>query len=143
MLAKAENILRENTLCVLCTEANGNPYCSLMTYILMDDLSVLYLVSTLESRKYQNLLTNPRVSVLVDTRQNLGLSAAEKIVSVTFEGFFQPLTDAEAEGIKTKLANDHMELNKILKNPSCVVFGIQLKSFLLLDGPTDSYQGNL
>lgn len=143
MLAKLENILRENTLCVLCTVADGNPYCSLMTYLLMDDLSIIYLVSTRKSRKYQNLLANPRVSILVDTRQHCDTSATEKIVSITFEGLFEPLTDSETPKIKANLAKGHGELNEILNNPDCVVFAIKLKSFLLLDGPVDSYQGNI
>ncbi|MBU4438341.1 MAG: pyridoxamine 5'-phosphate oxidase family protein [Acetobacterium sp.] len=143
MLAKVTTILHENTLCVLCTELNGNPHCSLMTYLLSDDLKVLYLVSTRESRKYQNLLTNPRVSVLVDTRQRLGTNPAENIVSVTFEGLFHPLADPETQIVRIHLAQAHPELNAILKNPDCVIFGIHLKSFLLLDGPVDSYQGDL
>nr|WP_320024774.1 pyridoxamine 5'-phosphate oxidase family protein [uncultured Acetobacterium sp.] len=143
MLAKVATILRENTLGVLCTESNGNPHCSLMTYIMMDDLNVLYIVSTLESRKYKNLLVNPRVSVLVDTRQNRGTNTAGNIVSITFEGLFQPLADSETQMIQTHLALAHPELNDILNNPDCVIFGIHLKSFLLLDGPVDSYQGDL
>jgi len=143
MLAKLETILRENSLCVLCTEADGKPYCSLMTYLLSDDLSLLYLVSTEKSRKYQNLLANPRVSLLVDTRQNRGTAAGENIVSVTFEGLFQPLADAKTLRIKANLAKEHGELAEILNHPSCVVFAIQLKSFLLLDGPVDSCKGEL
>jgi len=143
MLAKLKSILHENSLCVLCTEADGKPYCSLMTYLLMEDLSVLYLVSTRESRKYQNLLTNPRVSVLVDTRQKLGTSATEKIISITFEGLFQPLANSEAQNIKANLVKDHGELTEIFNHPDSVVFAIKLKSFLLLDGPVDSYKGSL
>ena len=143
MLAKVTTILRENTLCVLCTELNGNPHCSLMTYIMMDDPNVLYLVSTLESRKYQNILANPRVSILVDTRQNRDTTATENIVSVTFEGLFHPLAEPETQMVKTHLAQAHPELDAILKNPDCVIFGIRLKSFLLLDGPVDSFQGDL
>jgi len=143
MLAKLETILRENSLCVLCTEADGKPYCSLMTYLLSDDLSLLYLVSTQESRKYQNLLANPRVSLLVDTRQNRGTAAGGNIVSVTFEGLFQPLADAKTPPIKANLAKEHGELAEILNHPSCVVFAIQFKSFLLLDGPVDSCKGEL
>lgn len=143
MLAKLETILRENSLCVLCTEAAGKPYCSLMTYLPNDDLSLLYLVATEESRKYQNLLANPRVSLLVDTRQNRGTAAGENIVSVTFEGLFQPLADAKTLRIKANLAKEHGELAEILNHPSCVVFTIQLKSFLLLDGPVDSCKGEL
>lgn len=114
-----------------------------MTYLLSDDLSLLYLVATEESRKYQNLLANPRVSLLVDTRQNRGTAAGENIVSVTFEGLFQPLADAKTPRIKANLAKEHGELAEILNHPNCVVFTIQLKSFLLLDGPVDSYKGDL
>ncbi|WP_026395073.1 pyridoxamine 5'-phosphate oxidase family protein [Acetobacterium malicum] len=143
MLAKLETILRENSLCVLCTEAAGNPYCSLMTYLSSDDLRVLYLVSTRESRKFKNLLANPRVSVLVDSRQHRGPTATENIVSVTFSGLFQPLADSETERVKTAFTREHPELTEILTHPDSVIFAIKLMSYLLLDGPVDADQGDL
>jgi len=139
MLAKLETILRENSLCVLCTEAAGNPYCSLMTYLLSDDRRTLYLVSTRESRKFKNLLANPRVSVLVDSRQHP--TAGANIVSVTFAGLFQPLADAAP--IKTSFAREHPELTEILNHPDSVIFAIKLTSYLLLDGPVAADQGDL
>lgn len=141
MLAKLESLLRNNSLCVLCTEATGNPYCSLMTYLPSDDLTSLYLVATRESRKFQNLLANPRVSVLVDSRQHQGQGA--NIVSVTLAGLFQPLTEAEVPPIKTTLAEKHPELKEILNHPDSLVFAIQLQSYLLLDGPVAAEQGEL
>jgi len=141
MLAKVATILRENSLCVLCTEAAGNPYCSLMTYLLSDDRRSLYLVATRESRKFKNLLANPRVSVLVDSRQHP--AAAANIVSVTFAGLFQPLADAEVQPIKTTFAGKHPELEEILSHPDSVVFAIKLQSYLLLDGPVAADQGDL
>jgi len=141
MLAKLETILRENSLCVLCTEAAGNPYCSLMTYLLSDDRRTLYLVSTRESRKFKNLLANPRVSVLVDSRQHP--AAGANIVSVTFAGLFQTLVDAETERVTTAFAREHPELTEILNHPDSVIFAIKLTSYLLLDGPVDADQGDL
>ncbi len=143
MLDQVEKILQENSLCVLCTEANGNPYCSLMTYILMDDLRTLYMISTLKSRKYKNLLANPNVSVLIDTRQKPNTTSTKKIISVTFAGIFQPLKGSESQKVRTNLANNHSELDDFLKDPNCAIFSVKLKSFLLLDGPIDSYAGNL
>ncbi|WP_373484747.1 pyridoxamine 5'-phosphate oxidase family protein [Acetobacterium malicum] len=143
MLAKLETILRENSLCVLCTEAAGSPYCSLMTYLLSDDLRVLYLISTRKSRKFKNLLANPRVSVLVDSRQHRGPTATENIVSVTFSGLFQPLADSETQRVKTAFAREHPELTEILNHPDSVIFAIKLMSYLLLDGPVDADQGDL
>lgn len=141
MLAKLETILRQNSLCVLCTKAAGSPYCSLMTYLPSDDLRVLYLISTRESRKFKNLLANPRVSVLVDSRQYP--TAGANIVSVTFTGLFQPLADAEAERVKTAFAREHPELTEILNHPDSVIFAVKLTSYLLLDGPVDADQGDL
>lgn len=141
MLAKLDTILHENTLCVLCTESDGNPYCSLMTYLLSDDLRTLYLVSSRESQKFKNLLANPRVSVLVDSRQHQ--AAGANIVSVTFAGLFQALADTEVQRIKTDFAREHRELAEILNHPDGVVFAINLKSYLLLDGPVAAEQGDL
>lgn len=141
MLTKLESLLRDNSLCVLCTEATGNPYCSLMTYLPSDDLGTLYLVSTRESRKFKNLLANPRVSILVDSRQYP--TAGANIVSVTFAGLFTPLTEAEVLPIKTAFAEKHPELAEILSHPDSLVFAIKLQSYLLLDGPVAAEQGEL
>ncbi|MBP8866109.1 MAG: pyridoxamine 5'-phosphate oxidase family protein [Acetobacterium sp.] len=141
MLAKLETLLRENSLCVLCTEATSNPYCSLMTYLPSDDLATLYLVATRESRKFKNLLVNPRVSVLVDSRQHP--AAAANIVSVSLAGLFKPLTAAEVPPLKTAFAGTHPELAEILNHPDSVIFAIKLQSYLLLDGPVAAVQGDL
>lgn len=143
MIAKVEKILRENTLCVLCTESSGHPYCSLMTYTIKDDLSILYMLSTQESRKYKNLLLNPNVSLLVDTRQRTTTLTDNKITAITFEGTYEPLPDDTVKQITADLNRNHAELNALLESPNCILFGIRLKSFLLLDGPIKSYKGNL
>lgn len=42
MLGKVKEIFQDNTLCVLCTASGGIPHCSLMTYVLGDDLKTVY-----------------------------------------------------------------------------------------------------
>jgi len=88
-------------------------------------------------------MRNPNVSVLVDTRENFNDAAAKKIVSVTFEGVYQPVEHEELEHFRTRLTIEHLELNEILKNPNSILISIALKCFLLLNGPVDSYQGDL
>ena len=106
-----------------------------------DDLGTLYLVSTGESQKFKNLLANPRVSVLVDSRQHP--TARANIVSVTFAGLFKPLADADIAPLKTAFAEKHPELKEILNHPDSVIFAIKLQSYLLLDGPVAAEQGDL
>lgn len=143
MLAQVEKILHDNSLCVLCTAGEGVPHCSLMTYLLSDDQRTLYMVSTAESKKYRNLLSNPHVSVLIDTRQDYSGSGKGMVSSVTFEGTYQPLEENDTQRIRLVLAEEHPELSGILSNPEGVLFGIKLDAFLLLNGPVDSYQGVL
>ena len=143
MLDKVEKILQENTLCVLCTDGEGIPYCSLMTYMPSFDLKILYMISIQESKKYKNILSNPDVSVLIDTRQRISYQSDKKIISITFEGVYQLIAQNEIESIKSRFANEHIELDEIIKSPGVAIFAIKLKSFLLLDGAVNSFKGNM
>ena len=141
MLDKVKEMLMNNSLCVLCTVSGDLPYCSLMTYLHSDDLNMVYMVTVRESRKYRNLVENPIASLLVDNRQQLSFPSDETVSSITFEGFLKHLDPIETEGVRMLLNERHGELKEILKNPDCIIFGIELKSFLLLNGPVGSVQG--
>lgn len=143
MLDSVKAMLLDNTLCVMCTTSEGLPYCSLMTYVLSEDLKTVYMVTVRESRKYRNLKENARVSLLVDNRQRLDFHSEEHVASITFEGVHRPLNTEESEGARDLFAASHSELHEILKNPDCVIFGVELKTFLLLNGPVDSVQGEV
>lgn len=143
MLDRVKEMLMDNSLCVLCTVSTDLPYCSLMTYVLSDDLKTVYMVTDRKSRKFRNLLGNSVVSLLVDNRQKLVFPSDDTVASVTFEGFLKHLDPLETEVVRVRLVKRHEELKNILNNPDCVIFGIELKSFLLLNGPVDSVQGEL
>ena len=101
------------------------------------------MVTDRKSRKFRNLLENSIVSLLVDNRQKLVFPSDDTVASVTFEGVLKHLDPLETEVVRIKLVKRHEELKNILNNPDCVIFGIELKSFLLLNGPVDSVQGEL
>lgn len=143
MLDRVKEMLLDNTLCVLCTASEGFPYCSLMTYVLSEDLKTVYMVTVRESRKYRNLMENATVSILVDNRQRIDFHSDERIASITFEGVHKSLNSIESEGARNLLADRHSELHEILKNPDGVIFGVELKTFLLLNGPVESVQGEV
>lgn len=141
MLTRVREMLLDNSLCVLCTVSGNLPYSSLMTYVLSDDLKTMYMVTVRESRKYRNLLENPKVSLLIDNRQKWVASSGEVVSSLTIEGVLKPLEPIETTLIRAKLVEGHGELKEIVGNPDCVIFGVELKTFLLLSGPVDAVQG--
>lgn len=143
MLAQVKELLTTNSLCVLCTTNGDTPYCSLMTYALSDDLTTVYMVTVRDSRKFKNLLENSAISLLVDNRQKIACLSDEKVASVTFEGIHKPLDLLETARVRDYLIDNHVELKEILNNADCVIFGIALKSFILLSDPVNSVQGQL
>lgn len=136
-----EAILNENNLCVLCTEHEGNPYCSLMTFTLGKDNKTLYMVATDDSKKYKNIALNPRVSILMDNRQSLGKISNNEIISVTFEGYYEAVDKEKSEEGKKALLEKHPDLYEIIQDPKCILLSIRLKAYKLLMGPTKSEDG--
>ncbi|MEI7883834.1 MAG: pyridoxamine 5'-phosphate oxidase family protein [Clostridia bacterium] len=141
MLAQVERLLQENKLCVLCTAGENKPHCSLMTYMPGEDPRVLYMVASRESKKYQNMLGNPDVSLLIDNRKGLGLEE-QKISAVSLSGIYQLVDSAELVEIGIKFTKMYPELAEIINNPSSALFAVKLQSFLFLAGPVDSYKGD-
>jgi len=140
---KIEAILNTNYLCVLCTEHEGNPYCSLMTFTLGKDNKTLYMVAIADSKKYKNIALNPNVSILMDNRQSLGKTSKNEIISITFEGYYEAVDQEKSEEGKKILLEKHPDLYEIIQNPKCVLLSIRLKSYKLLMGPTNSEEGHI
>jgi len=138
-----EKMLKENQLCVLCTESQSMPHCSLMTYILGEEGKILYLITSMNSRKYKNLLENKNVSVLIDSRQQLEADSIYPIVSVTFDGVLTEIEKPRQEEIRAQFRECHPELEEILMKDTCIIFSVHLKTYLLLDGPVQILQGEL
>lgn len=139
-----EDMLRSNALCVLCTESNAMPHCSLMTYLLGEDGKTLYLTTSTNSRKYRNLKENENISILIDSRQILEPGSAEPVCSVTFEGVYFEIGDMRrTEEIRMQFQAQHPELEQILSSESCRIIGVRLYAYLLLNGPVQELQGKI
>lgn len=136
-------MLKENQLCVLCTESQAMPHCSLMTYILGEDGRTLYLITSMNSRKYKNLMENKNVSVLIDSRQHMASGSNFPIISVTFDGVLTDIDKPRLENIRDQFREGHPELEEILIQDNCMIFSVHLKSYLLLNGPVQVLQGVL
>ena len=136
MLEEMKALAREKKTCVLATSTGRKPYCSLMAYVTNQECTEMYMVTHRQTQKYENLTTNPDVSVLIDTRDTSPRSAAR---AMTVEGVFQTIKDpAKQEKVRLRLLSAHPDLVEFMGHPEAEVFQIKIKSFLLLDGLTQS-----
>jgi nitroimidazol reductase NimA-like FMN-containing flavoprotein (pyridoxamine 5'-phosphate oxidase superfamily) len=132
MLTQMKALAKQRDMCVLATVAGQKPYCSLMAYISDDNCEEIYMVTHKNSTKYKNMLQNPAVSLLIDTREKFPRSEAK---ALTVEGVFCKIEKAEKrKQVAAKLLQTHPHLNNFMEHPEADVFCVKIRSFLLLDG---------
>jgi nitroimidazol reductase NimA-like FMN-containing flavoprotein (pyridoxamine 5'-phosphate oxidase superfamily) len=140
MLDKMKDIIRKNDLCVLATFSDGDPHCSLMSYVSDEEVREIYMVSQRESRKYLNLTRNPVVSLLIDTREEDKGQERIRIKALTVKGEFHHLNDpGKKDCVRLMLLKRHPHLIDFINDPGTDIFSISLKSFQLLDGIKDVF----
>lgn len=140
MMERMIQLLKEHHTCVLATCSENRPHCSLMAYVADDSGRVVYMIAQRRSRKYKNMLENPLVSFLVDTRQGKDLSRMSTVCALTVHGTFSVLTDPiKRTDALNRLLGMHPHLKGVAEAPDTEVFVVEVASFLLLDGPVDAY----
>lgn len=140
MLEKMKDIVKANDLCVLATVSEGKPHCSLMSYISDEEGKEVYLISHKQTKKYENLMGNPTVSLLIDTREEEKGEKRIYIKALTVSGEFQTIKDfGKKEFIRKKFLKRHPHLADFLNDPEAEIFSIRIKSFQLLEGVRDAF----
>lgn len=137
---RIQEIIKGNDLCVLATVSGGKPHCSLMSYCADEEGHTLYLASHTETRKYANVMENPTVSLLIDTRKRGRGGGRSVIQALTVSGVFQTINDPEEkERVRRQFLHKHPHLRAFLDEPGVELFAIKITAFLLLDGVTDAF----
>ena len=137
MLEKINALILRKDSCVLATTDGETPHCSLMAYVTGESNERLYLVTSRDSRKYQNIRRHPRVSLLIDTR---GEQQRKLTQAVTITGNCDILQDtADIAQVKANFARQHPQLNDFIRKNDIAVMCVQIDFFLLLEGPERAY----
>jgi nitroimidazol reductase NimA-like FMN-containing flavoprotein (pyridoxamine 5'-phosphate oxidase superfamily) len=139
VIEKMKALVREKDTCVLATVHENEPHCSLMSYVTDPDCTRLYMATHRDTRKFHNLAGNPKVSLLIDTREGGEGADRNAVKALTVSGSFERLEDtAIRAAIKTQLLAQHPHLVVFLGDPGAEIFAVRISAFQLLDGITDS-----
>jgi len=140
VLEEMKAMVKEKDMCVMATVFQDTPHCSLMTYICDDACQEIYMVTQKKTQKYKNLLENPTVSLLIDSREEHTGSSRRNAKAMTISGTFHKIeNESEKKKAGTRLLERHPHLEVFFDDPDTEVFGVSVSSFLLLDGLTEAY----
>lgn len=134
MMINARKMLQDNNLCVLATCNDNLPNSSLMQYI-YDDMSMNIFMLTLSgSVKYDNIIANPQVSLLIDNRSNVK-QVRLPIMALTVYGKATIVTDSQKQqALIDQLVDKNSNLTILARDVHCSVIQIKIEKMLLLDG---------
>jgi nitroimidazol reductase NimA-like FMN-containing flavoprotein (pyridoxamine 5'-phosphate oxidase superfamily) len=128
-LALIRELLESQRLAVLSTQDHGQPYCNIIAIAATDDLKNLLFATTRATRKYANLMADPRVAVLVDNRKNAPSDFADA-AAVTALGKAWELQGAERQRfLKVYLAR-HPYLEEFVAAPTCALLRIKVDRYI-------------
>jgi nitroimidazol reductase NimA-like FMN-containing flavoprotein (pyridoxamine 5'-phosphate oxidase superfamily) len=140
MLERMRELVKRKDLCVMATESDGLPHCSLMSYAASEDGREIWMLTLMGTKKYRNLLRNPNVSLLVDTREDSGAPGRPRPVALTITGRFSaPDSPEREERIRRLLVARHPELGELAKDPAARVLVVRILAYQLLDGIAEAH----
>ena len=139
MIDKIRAMVQGKETCVLATASGGRPHCSLMSYIADSDCRQIYLVTHRQTKKYKNLLENPWVSLLIDTREEEAHGDLGGKMALTISGTFQAIDPDKKDGLRKSFLKKHPQLKDLVDDPEAEIFAVRVESFQLLEGLRDSY----
>ena len=140
MIEQIKQLVKDEKFCVLATVSDNRPYCSLMAYISEEDCRKIYMATFRNTVKYRNLTENPMVSLLIDTRTKTFDNDINEMKALTITGKFAEVRKGSRRmEVHDMLLQKHPYLGVFLDSPESCLFSVEVHSFLLLNGFTDSY----
>jgi nitroimidazol reductase NimA-like FMN-containing flavoprotein (pyridoxamine 5'-phosphate oxidase superfamily) len=140
MIERIEAFLNSHSVCVLATVRDNMPHCSLMAYIVDEHSRVVYMVTPRDTNKYQNILKNPHVSLLVDDRYQGDFPGQRAEHALTVHGTCHRVEDeATKQLVRERLAETRPDMRDFIYDPGSEVIAIYIHSFLFLDGVSDAH----
>jgi nitroimidazol reductase NimA-like FMN-containing flavoprotein (pyridoxamine 5'-phosphate oxidase superfamily) len=131
MLDLIRNLLESQRLAVLSTQNHGQPYCNLIAIAATEDLRHLLFATTRATRKYANLMADPRVAVLVDNRRNDPADFAEA-AALTALGKAWEVQGVERQHFLEVYLKKHPYLKEFAAGPTCALLRVKVEKYLVV-----------
>ena len=116
---------------VLATSAKDRPYTSLVAFAVFEGLKELVFATPKQPRKYDNLMANPHVAILIDDRAG-DPSDIRSAAAVTATGTARELGGSEKqEGVAIYLSR-HPNLKEFVRLDSTALFSVSIQEYILV-----------
>jgi general stress protein 26 len=90
IIQKFKELAQNQSFAVLATDNKGQPYTSLVAFSLTNDGQSILFTTKSQTQKFRNIQRNPKVSLLIDNRENTARDLKNAAV-ITILGIAKPI----------------------------------------------------
>lgn len=130
-LHQVQRVLGSQRVGVLAARYRDASHQTLVAYVASEDLREIYFVSPKYTRKVAAIAADPRVSLLIDDRQNLE-SDFDACMAVTARGEAEELAGEPRPAFLARYLERHPYLEEFAASPSCGYYRIRVQSYTLV-----------
>jgi nitroimidazol reductase NimA-like FMN-containing flavoprotein (pyridoxamine 5'-phosphate oxidase superfamily) len=123
-------LFNKQRFAVIATQASNKPYTSLVAFSSTEDLSYLIFATLRQTRKYDNILQNAKISMLIDNRENLS-SDVNNAIAVTVIGHASEIKDNRQHFMDIHLKK-HPYLREFLQDANCALIGLSVEKIIIV-----------
>ncbi len=132
ILNNISELFESQSLAVLSTQKNNQPYSSLIAFAVSSDLKYFYFLTPNTTRKYDHLTANPKVSILVNDSRNRA-DDIYNAVSVTGTGVADLVEKVENNSALDIYLKKHPHLKEFSKAPTTAFIRISMNRYFMVN----------
>ena len=131
-LEQISTLFDSQRLAVLSTQINGQPYASLVAFASSDNLEQIFFLTPDTTRKYENLIANTKVALLV----NNSLNQADDIynaISVTGTGTAFVVEKTNKQKFLDIYLKKHPHMETFAATPTTALVCVTIKRYFMVN----------
>ena len=122
---RIDRVLDSQSIAVLGTSKDDEPYSSLVGFVVTKDLRVLIFSTMRQRLKYRNMTANPRVTLMIDDR-NEQASDFNETTSITIVGSADDVKGKDRDDYAALLVKRHPVLADFVSSPDCAIIKVDI-----------------
>jgi len=126
-----KELLESQKLAVLATEKDGQPYASLVAFASTGDLREILFATTRSTRKFSNIVSEPRVALLVDSRTNQNADT-HSAMAATALGKAEEVPENEKKPYLHLYLARHPHLSEFVSSPTCALLRVRIADYYMV-----------
>lgn len=127
-----KDLFSSQRLAVLATQSKQQPYGNLVAFMATRDLKHLLFATTRATRKYANILSNPRIAMVVDNRSNRE-DDFHQATAVTATGTVRETEGAERNRFQKLYLSKHPYLREFVSSPTCALLKVEVERYTVVN----------